>query len=175
LGEIKRLRWSYVAREYDQATNTYVYTYIQRVGKIDGRVLETLIETGDATLEVLAEIMGQRVQDLRRRSLARLQSAGLVVVDGERVSLASDWREKLGIARTLGDEYATEGRKRDQHRRGREAYREHRAGKNKADRAPTEAEMDADPRRETRKKQRRVGVPTSQPARFSLPTVPSPT
>jgi hypothetical protein len=186
LGEIRRLRWSYVARHYDQSSNTYVYSYVQRTGKIAGRVIETLIEMdGEAPIEVVAGAVGQRVRDMLRDdralrvrpaktladrtviefdrvgrvgSIVRLQDAGLVVVDRERVSLTADWPEKLGIARELGDEYATEGRKRDQHRRGRDAYREHRAGKYKADRAPTEEEMDADPRRETRKKQRRVDV-----------------
>src|SRR5829696_4018816 len=79
LSELRRLRWSYVERQYDQSAHSYVYAYIERVGKICGRVIETLlVRGGAATVEDLAEAVGaKRPRDLRRRQIARLVDAGI--------------------------------------------------------------------------------------------------
>jgi hypothetical protein len=159
-GEIKRLRWGYVARQYAPGRRAYDYVYIERLGKIAGRVLEALVEMGgEATAAELAEAVGaKRVRDLRRRQIVRLQDAGIVAVIGDTVRVTDDWAEKLGLARMLGGEYEAERLTHARHRKGRKAYRDHLAGKNKADRAPTEEEMDADPRREHRLRRQRVDV-----------------
>jgi len=186
LSEVKRLRWSYVERQYDQAAHSYVYSYVARLGKITGHILEALIDLGGAaTVEELAEAVGaKRARDLVRDDrklralcakelpdrceveydrrgrvgvIVRLEDAGIVALSseaGDYVRLADDWAEKLGIARELGGEYDAERRTRERHARARRAYKAR--GERRADRAPTEEELDADPRREHRRKRRRV-------------------
>jgi hypothetical protein len=126
LVEIKRLRWPYVARVWTE--DGYQHEYVDRLGKIAGRVLEALISAGGhAGVAELAEAVGHaRPRDLRRRQLAKLEAAELAHVEGETVILAEDWPEKLGIARELGREYETEKLTRERHARQRAAYREYR-------------------------------------------------
>jgi Domain of unknown function (DUF3854) len=152
LEEIKHLRWSYVARVW--AGDGYAYEYHERLGKIGGRVLESLVALGGvATLPELADALGRkRARDLARddrklrarpvKTLAdrtviefervgrvgivtRLADAGLARVEGDTVILADDWPEKLGLARELGGEYEAEEAARTRHRAARNAYREY--------------------------------------------------
>jgi hypothetical protein len=126
LEEIRRLRWSYVARVW--AEDGYQHEYRERLGKIAGRVLEALIAAeGVATVAELAEAVEHgRPRDLRRRQIAKLQGAELARVEGDAVILADDWPEKLGIARELGREYEAEQLTRERHERQRAAYRRYR-------------------------------------------------
>jgi predicted transcriptional regulator len=171
LTEIKRLRWSYVARDRDPDGKGYIYRYIRRLDKTAGRLLEALIaEGGAASVGELAQaVSARRTRDLVRDdralrvrpvkplpdrtvieydragrvgAIVRLADAGIVRVSeaGERVTLADDWPEKLGLARELGGEYDAERRTRERHARARRAYKARRASR--ADRGPTEAEMD---------------------------------
>ena len=128
LGEIKRLRWSYVARTWRADGAGYEYEYIRRLGKIAGRVLEALVEQGGAaTVSELAAAIGHsRPRDLRRRQLSKLEDAGIARIEGDNVVLADDWAEKLGIAREFGREYEAEKLVRERHQRQRKAYREYR-------------------------------------------------
>jgi DNA-binding Lrp family transcriptional regulator len=194
-GEIKRLRWSYVAREYAPDEHGYVYHYIRRLDKTAGRLLEALIEAhGEATVaDLAAAVHARRVRDLVRDdralrvrpvktladrtivdyaragrvgAIVRLVDAGIVALCADRVTLTDDWREKLGIARELGGEYETERRTRERHARARRAFKARKA--HKADRAPTEAAMDADPRRAHRRKVRRVVVLVGHGMRYDI-------
>jgi hypothetical protein len=128
LGEIKRLRWSYVARTWRADGAGYEFEYIRRLGKIVGRVLEALVESGGvATVSELAEAVGHgRPRDLRRRQIAALVDAEIAYTEGDDVVLSDDWPEKLGIARELGREYEAARLARDRHQRQRKAYREYR-------------------------------------------------
>lgn len=153
-GEIKRLRWSYVQRVPAPDAGGYEYFFVDRLGKIAGRVLEALVDLdGDAPLEEIAEAVdAKRPRDLRRRQIARLERAGIVRIEGARVILTDDWAEKVGLARELGGEYDAERRMRDRHARARQAFKERHT--TKPDRGPTEADMQQ--RRERRRRRREI-------------------
>jgi Domain of unknown function (DUF3854) len=153
LAEIKRLRWSYVARVWTE--NGYDYEFVRRLGKIAGRVLEALVGAGGVgTVAELADAVGhKRARDLVRDdrklvarpvkvladrtliefervgrvgAVVRLADAGLARIESDTVILADDWPEKLGLARELGEEYDAERRTNARHEAARRAYRQYR-------------------------------------------------
>jgi hypothetical protein len=79
---------------------------IERLGKIRGAILDVLdVAGGSATLQEIAEALHRkRPRDVRRRNLPMLESAGIVEVDGDIVSLAADWLDALDEQRRLGGE-----------------------------------------------------------------------
>lgn len=93
---------------------------IERLGKIRGAVVDA-IETagGTLTLHQLCEVLHRdRARDLRRRVLPMLEEAAILAVEGDVVTLAADWYERLYDARRVGgeleaDELAEERRKRN--------------------------------------------------------------
>lgn len=121
---------------------------VKRLGKIRGAILDVLDAAGGTA--TLAELCGtlhrKRPRDLRRRLLPMLEEAGIVSVNGDRVSLAADWLDRLEEARELGGEIEAEYLARVRMREKSEAFRNrHKA---RVDPAPTEEEMDR--RREAR-------------------------
>jgi hypothetical protein len=153
LEEIKRLRWSYVARVWTQSG--YLYEYHERLGKIAGRALEVIVVSGGrASVAELAAALGCRSRDLTRTKtvigertvgrdgqLVRLARYGIIRMEpGGAVMLTDDWIQKLGLARAIGGEYEAEKHARERHARARRAYRVR--NETKTDCAPTEEEMD---------------------------------
>jgi hypothetical protein len=69
-----------------------------------------------------------RARDLRSRSVARLEGAGVVeVLEGGVVRLRDDWLDALDRERTLSGEKLAGNLDRQRHEREREAYRQHLA------------------------------------------------
>jgi hypothetical protein len=131
-----RLRWSSPAKKGRRgvvkdtrrvrltlATNSR--PAIKRLGKIRGAVLDVLEASGgSATVgEVCEALHRSRPRDLRRRTLPMLEEAGIVVVDGDQVSLADNWLQRLQEARKLGGEIQAESLERERHKLQGEAFR----------------------------------------------------
>jgi hypothetical protein len=109
---------------------------VRRLGKRRGHLFDTLdCAGGTLTLRELGEITGRRPRDLvRRRRTEKGRDglliwpieAGIVQVDGEIVSLAPDWLQRIEIEREAGEEiemweiarHRYERKKRDYHERG---------------------------------------------------------
>ncbi len=98
---------------------------IERLGKIRGAVVDALVEFGGScTLAELCEVLRRsRPRDLRRRVLPMLEEAGIIGLDGDVITLAPDWSERLDDARDAGGEIeADELAERDRQRKSH-AYR----------------------------------------------------
>lgn len=97
---------------------------IKRLGKIRGAVLDVLYNAGgSATVQEIADILHRkRPRDIRRRILPMLEEAEIVVVDGDNISLADDWLERLEDARELGKEIESEDTARRRIEVRRKAY-----------------------------------------------------
>jgi len=82
---------------------------IERLGKIRGAILDALDAAGGTlTVQQIAEALHRsRARDIRRRNLPMLESAGIIEVDGDVVSLADNWLEALDDQRRLGKEIDT--------------------------------------------------------------------
>ena len=99
---------------------------VKRLGPHRGAVVDTLEAYGDMHLEDLCEALHRkRPRDVRRRILAPLEEAGIVRVEGDMVSLTSDWREKLEEERERAEEIAQAEDQRKKHREQSKRYREH--------------------------------------------------
>jgi hypothetical protein len=83
-----------------------------------------------------------------------LEDAGIITVDGDQVSLAENWLERLEEARQLGGEILAQQLEREHHKREGEAFR--RRLEVVPDPAPTEEEMRE--RRERRPRERRKHI-----------------
>ena len=83
---------------------------IKRLGKIRGAILDALdAGGGKLTLPQIAEALHRkRPRDIRRRNLPMLEDAGIIVVDGDTVSLTENWLEALHLERRLGKEIEAE-------------------------------------------------------------------
>jgi Domain of unknown function (DUF3854) len=173
---VPELRWSYVAtvREEDErGFMREVYEYVSRPGKKRGEILRYLLDNGgSATIPELMERFAgpkTRPRDFKRRQLAELLgyrrqhkgrrlSVGPPIVEmsespaGDVVRLAPDWAGALERRRELGGEQDAAVRQMRRHLLQRAAYRAR--GETKADRAPSQEEMDE--RREARASHRRV-------------------
>jgi transposase len=114
-----RLRWSrpHYEREGDELVRTTVY----RLGKTAGAVLDALeLAGGSMGLGELADVLGaKRPRDLRRRAVARLESAGVVSVSGDLISLSSGWLAALEAERERAREL-------EDHRRDARRYADER-------------------------------------------------
>jgi hypothetical protein len=139
--DLKRLRYGHICRQW--TGGGWEYAYIERLGPIRGHALEILIAAGGSlSVGDLIGAMNRRDRPSRfvERHVSKLVSYGLVMLDGDRVTLTDDWKIKLGMAREVGGEYEAEQRTKERHARQREAYR--RRHETKADTAPTQREMD---------------------------------
>ncbi len=97
---------------------------VKRLGKARGAVLDALDAGGGVlTLQAIADALHRkRARDLRRRSLPMLEEAGIITVDGDIVTLAEDWLDKLEDARELGGEIEAEELARRRYRGKSRAY-----------------------------------------------------
>jgi len=108
---------------------------IVRLGKVRGAIVDALIASGGScTLaELCAVLRRKRPRDVRRRVLPMLEETGIVAVEGDGITLAADWAERLEDARRLGGELdaaeLAEERRKDKSR----AYRDYLAGRSKPD------------------------------------------
>ena len=91
---------------------------VERLGKVRGAILDVLDAAGgSATLQELADALHRkRARDLRRRNLPWLEEAGILAVEGDTVTLAPDWLERLEDAREAGGELEAEELARKRHR-----------------------------------------------------------
>jgi len=124
---------------------------IARLGKIRGAVVDALYTTGGScTLAELCRILRRkRPRDLVRRKkspkgrdglLVWLEDAGILAVEGDIVTLAEDWLERLEDARESGGELAAEELARKRHKlKSRAFHRRHEAPKSEPSAAGLEA------------------------------------
>ncbi len=94
------------------------------MGKIRGAIVDALeVASGEMTLQNLAGVLHRkRARDIRRRNLPALEVAGIIVVEGDRVTLAGDWLDKLEAAREIGGELEAEKLARRRYRDKSRAY-----------------------------------------------------
>lgn len=131
-----RLRWSSPARKgrrgvvkgtrrvrLSLATNSL--PAVKRLGKIRGAVLDALEALGGSATasEICEALHRKRPRDLKRRVLPMLEEARIISVEGDTVTLASDWLERLEEARELGGEVEAERLEERRHEKEREAFR----------------------------------------------------
>jgi hypothetical protein len=101
-----------------------------RWGRSLGRTCEATVDAleragGEATVKDLAGMLhARRPRDLRRRSVSRLEEAGVVERDGEAVRLRPDWLEALELERETNGEKLAARLERKLHEWQREAYRQ---------------------------------------------------
>jgi hypothetical protein len=97
---------------------------VKRLGKTRGAILDALDAGGGIlTLQEIADALHRkRVRDLRRRSLPMLEEAGIINVDGDVVSLAENWLDRLEDTRELGGEIEAEEHARRRYRDKSRAY-----------------------------------------------------
>ena len=97
---------------------------VKRLGKTRGAILDALDASGGVlTLQEIADALHRkRARDLRRRSLPMLEEAGVITVDGDVVTLAEDWLDRLEDARELGGEIEAEEHARRRYRDKSRAY-----------------------------------------------------
>lgn len=140
-----RLRWT--APRFDRVGDEYIRTTLRRMGKTAEQIVDVLERAGgELDMDDLAAELGSgRPRDLRRRVVSRLETAAVVDVHetsgGFTVALRPDWLDWLNEERERAGEIEAYRRDMAQFAREREAYRDHLAGKNQADVAPTRAEM----------------------------------
>lgn len=144
-----RLRWS--APRWDRVGDELIRSTILRMGKSCGQCVDILEYSGGEL--VLDELYGLvypekrptdrkrwRPRDLKRRVLSRLENAGVVEFRGDVVSLVPEWLDRLNEERENAGEIDAYRRDMARYEREREAYREHLAEKNGADRVAAEAD-----------------------------------
>jgi hypothetical protein len=108
---------------------------VKRVGKRRGHLLDALDCTGGKlTLRELGAITGRRPWDLVRRKktengreglLVWLERTGIVVIEGDMVSLAPDWLDRLEAERELGEEVEMAEIAEQRYKQKRADYHEH--------------------------------------------------
>jgi hypothetical protein len=108
---------------------------VQRLGKRRGHLLDALDSAGGTlTLRELGAITGRRARDLVRRKktekgreglLVWLERAGIVVIEGDMVSLAPDWLDRLETERELGEEVEMAQIAEQRYKQKRVHYHEH--------------------------------------------------
>ncbi len=82
---------------------------IKRLGKVRGAILDALDAAGGTLIvqEIAETLHRKRPRDIRRRNLPMLEEAGIVAIDGDVVTLADNWLERLDEARQVGGEIDT--------------------------------------------------------------------
>ncbi len=83
---------------------------VKRLGKVRGAILDVLDAGGGVlTLQEIADALHRkRARDIRRRNLPMLEEAAILTVDGDVVTLAAGWLDRLEDARELGGEVEAE-------------------------------------------------------------------
>jgi hypothetical protein len=97
---------------------------VKRLGKTRGAILDALDASGGVLIlqEIADALYRKRARDLRRRSLPMLEEAGIITVNGDVVTLAEDWLDRLEDARELGGEIEAEKLARRRYREKSRAY-----------------------------------------------------
>ena len=97
---------------------------VARLGKVRGAVVDALDAAGGtATLQEIADALHRkRARDSRRRNLPWLEEAGILTVEGDTVTLADDWLDRLEEAREAGGELEAEELARKHYRDRSRAY-----------------------------------------------------
>ena len=97
---------------------------VKRLGKARGAILDALDAGGGVlNLEEIADALHRkRARDLRRRNLPMLEEAGIITLDGDVVTLAEDWLDRLEDTRELGGEIEAEEHARRRYRDKSRAY-----------------------------------------------------
>jgi hypothetical protein len=97
---------------------------VKRLGKTRGAILDALDASGGVlTLQEIADALHRkRARDLRRRSLPMLEETGIITVEGDVVTLAEDWLDRLEDTRELGGEIEAEEHARRRYRDKSRAY-----------------------------------------------------
>jgi hypothetical protein len=100
---------------------------VKRLGPHRCAILDALEAAGGVlTLQELCEVLRRsRPRDVRRRILPMLVKAGIIVVDGDVITLASDWLARLEEERERTGEISHAEEQREEHRKQRERYREY--------------------------------------------------
>ncbi len=109
------------------------------IGKLSGRVVQHLRLDPQPRIADLADALGVRANNLRARTLNKLEKLGIVSMDakgtrGGRVWLAEGWQKALEEA--TQDDTSARRRMSQQNRRSRTAYDLHRSGRYEAETAP---------------------------------------
>lgn len=101
--------------------------YVKRLGPHRCAILDALEDAGGKlTLHDLCEVLHRnRPRDVRRRVLPMLEEAEIITVDGDLVTLAEDWLERLEEQRERTAEISYAEEQREKHRKQRERYREY--------------------------------------------------
>ncbi len=118
-----RLRWSGPHAPVVKRPNGAEF---RRLSKSGGAIIDALEYAGGSVeVDALADAMGVRARDLRRRELPRLEAAAVVECSGDTVTLTRDWLDALNLDRERAGEIAAY--QRDMHRYAEEqaAYRYH--------------------------------------------------
>jgi hypothetical protein len=115
------LRWS--APTFDRDGQEVVRGYIRRLGKIAGAIIDLLDQKGEMVINEVAEVLGRRARDLRRRNLPRLEEAGVINISDNTVSLVEGWQEALEEERKLKGEIRNDLGEDGAEERDRERYR----------------------------------------------------
>src|SRR5215207_1683363 len=131
-----------------------------RMGKSRAALLHAVAECpaggSPASRGALAARLGRKPDSLKK-PLRWLMETGLIVRTSRgHYAPAPDLERRVEDARVLGGEPEADRLQMARHERERSRYRSR--DKIRTDRAPTEEELDADPRREHREKRRRVDV-----------------
>jgi len=108
---------------------------MKRMGKRRGHLLDALdCAGGTLTLRELGAITGRRPRDLVRRKktekgreglLVWLERARIVVIEGDMVSFAPDWLDRLETERELGEEVEMAEIAEQRYKQKRAHYHEH--------------------------------------------------
>jgi hypothetical protein len=110
---------------------------VTRLGKKRSHVFDRLDAAGGTLRkEELGKLLGVRPRDLTRRKkspkgrdglLVWPEEAGIIVVEGDAVTLADNWLDRLEEVRERGEELEADGRAEKDRRRRSRAYRDHLA------------------------------------------------
>ena len=121
---------------------------LKRLGKKRSHIFDRLdAASGTLTLDTLGELMGVRPYDLTRRKtspkgrdglLVWPERAGILVVEGDTVTLRDDWLDRLEEVREEGEELGADKQAQQNRRRRSRAYREHLAERRRGRPAPSQ-------------------------------------
>src|ERR687897_1565818 len=111
-----------------QGVRSEPHPLVKRLGKTRGAILDALDAGGGIlTLQEIADALHRkRARDLRWRSLPMLEEAGIITVQGDVVTLAEDWLDRLEDTRELGGEIEAEEHARRRYRAKSRAYHNRR-------------------------------------------------
>jgi Domain of unknown function (DUF3854) len=138
LPDVPRLRWSQPkytpkkrgfvkgTRKIRESKPLPTRERIERLGKIRGAVVDTLVDAGGScTLQELCEILyRKRPRDVKRRILPMLQEVGVIECAGDVIALAVGWSERLDDTRRANGELEADELAEARRKRKSRAYRE---------------------------------------------------